>query len=253
MRTIRMLIGAFAMVVLVAATMNNVLADGADADREDELRQSVERVQQQLKMTFTGLKPEFLGPSPVRGVYELLVGDKIIYYAPEAEMLFFGEFYTKNGVSHTQQRLGELQRSKLDNLPIDQAIKIGNGPNKIIEFTDLDCPFCRQWENYASQRDDITRYVFLMPVDSLHPVARAKSIDALCSDKPGDMVGSYLRGERGTDRLIQCAEGKKRLAVHEAAAQQLGVRGTPTLVINGTLVSGFNRARIQTLLDSSKE
>lgn len=223
---------------------------GANAElSQQQMQAAVDAAEQKLRMTFANVSPEFVGPGPIDGLFEMIVGGRLIYFAPDQELLLFGEFYSKDGVSRTQARLSELQANKIKDLPLDKAVKIGNGPNKIIEFTDLDCPFCQAWERYAKDRKDITRYVFLMPVDSLHPTARGKSVDALCADQPGEIIGKYLQGRKGTERLQQCKKGKELLSIHESAAKRMGVTGTPTLVINGVVVAGFNQARIETLLN----
>ncbi len=217
-----------------------------------KLKAGIERAQKKLHMTFTGVAPEFLGPGPIPGLFEMIVGGRLIYYYPDKNWLLFGEFYTAEGISETQRRLSELQMAKIKDLPLDQAITVGNGPNDVIEFVDPDCPFCKKWEAYAQKRQDLTRHIFLVPLDSLHPTARGKAEHVLCAADPGKTLGDFLTGRIGTNQLKTCKEGQARLKVHEGAARKLGVTGTPTLVINGTLVAGFNPARIETLLKPSK-
>lgn len=244
-----------AIVALLAATWCAQAREGIaqQTGQDVAVKQAIAKVQKQLQVTFTGVKPEFIGPGPIDGLYELIVGGRLVYYAPAKNWLLFGEFFSPEGISETQRRLSDLQARKIKGLPLDQAVVIGDGPNTVIEFVDPDCPFCRKWEEYANQRQDLKRYIFLVPLDSLHPTARGKAIAALCSKEPGRAISDFLLGRKGSDKLISCDAGRKQLAVHEGAAQRLGVTGTPTLVINGTLVTGFNLARIQSLLEESRK
>lgn len=222
-------------------------------DKDAALADAIDKVQKKLRMTFTHVAPEFVGPGPIPGLFEMIVGGRLIYYAPEKNWLLFGEFFSPEGISETQRRLSELQQAKIKDLPLDQAITVGNGPNEVIEFIDPDCPFCKKWQMYAEKRQDLTRHIFLVPLDSLHPTARAKSEDVLCASDPGKKLSDFMNGRIGTNQLRSCEAGKQRLKVHEGAARKMGVTGTPMLVINGTLVTGFNVARIQTLLSPIKE
>lgn len=218
-----------------------------------KMKKGIDKVQQKLRMTFTQVSPEFIGPGPIPGLFEMIVGGRLIYYAPEKNWLLFGEFFTPDGISETQRRLSELQMAKIKDLPLDKAITVGNGPNDVIEFVDPDCPFCKRWETFAQKRHDLTRHIFLVPLDSLHPTARGKAEHVLCASDPGKTLGDFMAGRIGTNQLKSCEKGKALLKVHEGAARKLGVTGTPTLVINGTLVAGFNPARIKTLLKFTKE
>jgi thiol:disulfide interchange protein DsbC len=63
---------------------------------------AAQAAQQQLHQTFTNLKFEDFGPSPVNGpIYQANAGGRIIYYAPQSEHLLFAAVYDKNGVNLT--------------------------------------------------------------------------------------------------------------------------------------------------------
>lgn len=216
---------------------------------DTSLDEAAAAIRNKLQITFRNVLPEFIGPGPIDGLYEMVVNNQLIYYVPEKDWLLFGEFFNADGISESQRRLSQLQAKKIESLPLEDAIVIGNGPNKVIEFSDPDCPYCRRWEQFAqTHHQELTRYVFLVPLDRLHPTARGKAVDTFCAKEPGQRLEDYLLGRKGTAKLMDCEAGRRRLAIHEGAARKLGVTGTPTLVVNGTLVAGFNQARIQNLL-----
>lgn len=205
--------------------------------------------------------------SPVKGMYEVVSGPNVFYYSPAGNgHLIFGQILDSNGKNLTadvQNALrAEFQKAqeaaaaeKLKALDLSNAVKIGNGPNTVIEFTDPDCPFCRRVDEFLSSRSDVTRYVFLFPLEQLHPQARAKSIYILSST---DKVKAFKEVFSGTfdkgnlpivpSDLTKYPSEVKQLETGMQAGQQLGVQGTPLLFVNGSMVNGANVDLIKTLL-----
>ncbi len=237
--------------VVAAAQAAKPAGVALDPAQKQILDDGVAAIERKLSLTFKNIEPKFLGPGPLSGLYEMLVGGRIIYYAPEKNWLLFGEFFSPDGISQTQQRLQQLYAAEIEDLPLEQAITVGEGPTEVIEFVDPDCPYCRRWNDFAKQHPELKRRIFLVPLDGLHPSARGKSEHILCAEDPAQTLEDFYAGRIGTDRLVGCDAGKRRLTVHEDAARKLGLTGTPTLVIAGQVITGFNSARVQTLL--SKE
>ena len=120
--------------------------------------------------------------SSVDGLYEVVNGRCVIYYDPKSGARLVGEMYTKEGRNMTVESLDKATaQAVLKELPLDKAIKIGKGKNTVIMFTDPDCPFCRKIEEYFTDRKDITRYVYLLPLEQLHPKSMDKSKIIMCS------------------------------------------------------------------------
>ena len=102
------------------------------------------RYEQAFKKAYPNVPYDSIKPSPVKGLYEVSKGADVIYYFQEKDLLFIGEIIDKTGKSLTDDRKGELVVSNVKKIPLDKAIKIGNGKQTIIEFTDPDCPYCRR-------------------------------------------------------------------------------------------------------------
>lgn len=208
--------------------------------------------------------------SPIPGLYEVTAGPNVFYYSPEGEgHLVFGQIVNKDGKNLTAEiqgalraRFQEEQAKKaaelIKNAPLDKAVKIGNGPNVVIEFTDPDCPYCRRVDEFLAKRTDVTRYVFLNPIDQLHPQARAKSIFILSSKDKAKAFrevfgGKYDRGGLpiGSDMSKYAAE-VKRLADGMEFGNKVGVQGTPLLFVNGKMVNGADINRITQYLNEKQ-
>ena len=152
----------------------------------------------------TSINVEAVEKTPLEGIYEIVAnkGSIVFYYAPKSELIIFGEIYDKNKKSLTQEKRDQLQAQKLTDIPLDKAIKIGTGKNKVIEFTDPDCPYCRQAAEYFKNKN-VTKYVYLIPIAQLHPKAEEKAKYILAA---ADKVKAYyevMSGAKDKDDLGQ--------------------------------------------------
>jgi protein-disulfide isomerase len=140
-----------------------------------------------------------------------------------------------------------------------------NAPVTIVEFSDFHCPFCRRAhpviQQLLAKYGDRVRLVYKdMPLDNLHPNARAASEAGLCAAAQGKfwefhdkLFASDPDSSPATlNRLAQevgidvapfeaCYKERRFKAQVEASVQdgsRLGVTGTPTFFINGRNVTG---------------
>ncbi|HKO19218.1 MAG TPA: thioredoxin domain-containing protein [Acidobacteriaceae bacterium] len=131
---------------------------------------------------------------------------------------------------------------------------------RIVEFADFECPFCRRFHDvFAGVRDSVGKDVALLLVQdplSIHRFAKPAALAAECAEKQGQWVAfqdrlfakqdsfglkswtSYAReaGIRDTTSFAACVANTTRSARLEAgvaAAQQINVLGTPTVLIDG--------------------
>lgn len=133
---------------------------------------------------------------------------------------------------------------------LSKALVIGNGPKMVIEFTDPDCPFCRKASAYFRGRRDVTCYVFFTPL-SIHPNARHKAQYILSGS---DRVRLYYEVMSGAvDRLPihtlpVTQAGIKLLDEQQGNAKKAGIDATPTFMIMGRVIEGFDLVKIEELL-----
>ncbi len=140
-------------------------------------------IEDNFKKLFPNIPVESISPTEIKGVYEIIAQNQIGYFAPEPGYLILGEIIDKNGASLTAKRRNENIASKARDLPLDKALKIGNGKNTILEFTDPDCPYCRRASSFLSQKTDVTRYVFFLPLP-MHKDAENKVKYIFCATIP---------------------------------------------------------------------
>lgn len=203
-----------------------------------------------LQNNYIGLPVSDFAPGPIDGLYEFLSNDNVLYYSPAKNLLFAGDIYSKDGISLTATRLAALQAKKFKQLPLELALKIGNGPKRIIEFTDPECPYCQAYHKYISAHAaEVTRYIFFFPLNAIHPGANTKAVQILCAQSQQQAFNDVYERKINTT-LEVCDGGKALLAKQKAVGDRLGINGTPTLLLgsSNTKVVGFDQARIAAFL-----
>ncbi|MDX2481315.1 MAG: DsbC family protein [Desulfuromusa sp.] len=202
-----------------------------------------------LSSYYPQIKYQQIHPTPVDGVYEVVVENgEILYFVPVSGHMFFGELWTADAHNLTRESKNKLLSSKLKLFPLDQAIKIGDGPNQVIEVTDPDCPFCRQSSDFFAGRDDVTRYVFLFPLDQLHPKAAAKARYILTAEDPELAYEEVFSGKFDSQPIPEVIDNGM-LDLHRKVASEIGINGTPRFWINGQHIAGFNPQQFEKLLN----
>lgn len=138
--------------------------------------------------------------------------------------------------------------SAQDKLDLDKAVKIGNGKTMVIEFTDPDCPFCRKAEAYLQKRSDLTRYIFFIPLKS-HPASKGKVQYVLSSKDKAKAYREVCSDNFDKKKLDEITpEGVKLQREHEEIAKANKMNATPTFMIYGRIVQGFDPKKLEPLL-----
>lgn len=212
---------------------------------------SAQKPEESLKKDFPDIKYDSIRESPIKGLYEVVIGTNILYYYPEKGFIVAGSIFSKDKKNLTQERHQELIALRVKDIPLDKAIKIGSGKNVVIEFTDVDCPFCRKMSEYLKTKTDITRYVFLFPLVQIHPKAEAKSRYVLCSSDKAKALEDAMSGKFDKDGSFKPCDDPavaKTLNEHMEIGRKVGVEGTPAFFVNGQFVSGANIQAFESFL-----
>ena len=171
---------------------------------------------------------------------------QIVYITKDGSyMLTGGSLVNKDKVNLTKDRYDEVNKVDVSKLPLKDAIvvKKGSGAKPLYLITDVDCPYCKKAYDWLKTQTDYTLYVFLFPLD-MHPNATEKSIKILCDSNPEAALDLAHADKPLT--VDKCESGEKMLQKHKALATQLGVSGTPLIILgNGIKMSGFNQKALE--------
>jgi thiol:disulfide interchange protein DsbC len=208
-----------------------------------------ETMEENFKKLFPNIPVESIMPTEIKGVYEVVSQNQIGYFAPEPGYLILGEIIDRNGTNITVKRRNENIASKSKDLPLDKALKIGNGKNIILEFTDPDCPYCRKASSFLSQKTDVTRYVFFLPLP-MHKDAENKVKYIFCSNDKAKAYEEAMQGKLDSQKYEICKKPEidDLVRIHKDASKKMGINSTPFFIVNGKSISGANTPEIDKAL-----
>lgn len=208
--------------------------------------------EQQLHQSFSNLQFEDFGPSPISGpIYQAMAGGRVIYFAPKSQHLIFAAVYNKDGINLTALAQEQVAQRKLKVIDPAKAFAIGPaGAPTVIEFTDPSCPYCmaleRFWEAKAAEGKPVRRLIYFVSV--IHPDAASKAEHILCSADPQAELKAVYSG-RVPATLKQCPEGRKKIEEDAKIVTSVGISGTPTVIVDGKVLTGFQQAELEAFLD----
>jgi thiol:disulfide interchange protein DsbC len=133
-------------------------------------------------------------------------------------------------------------------LDLSKSITIGNGPKTVIEFTDPDCPFCRKASKYFDERSDVTRHVFFYPLPR-HTRAKEKARFVLSMPDKAKAYHDVMSGKMdAAPPLASTQEGIKQQEEQLEIAKKNKIDSTPSFMINGRIIVGFDKDKIEEAL-----
>lgn len=194
-------------------------------------------VRKALQARFPDDKVISVTRTPYLGLYEIVIGNQLVYTDEKANYLFVGNVLDAKTLQDlTEQRVRKLNATRFESLPLDLAMKAvkGDGKRVFAIFSDPRCPYCKRLEKTMTEVTDVTVYTFLYPILSgSEPIARA----VWCaSDRLKAWDDLMLREIQPRAAAAGC---DTPIAKVMALGQQMRVNGTPTLVFaSGRIVSG---------------
>ena len=187
---------------------------------------------------------EEVNKTPIPGLYEVRVGDNLLYVDEQANYVIQGGglFDARTGVNLTEDRLSRALAIDFSSLPLKDAMvwQSGNGSRKMAVFVDPFCGPCRFLEVELQKLNDVTVYVFLYPL--LGPASVKKSKEIWCSrDNSRVWLKWMLAREQPPLSFRSC--DTKALTRNEEFGRRQRIAGTPTIVFqDGYRVPGATTA-----------
>ena len=192
-----------------------------------------------LKQKYPSTAIKSVTSTHLPGIYEVVMGKNVAYVEESGRYFIFGHLFDmQTQTDMTEGKIMADQVAKIDPkaLPIKDAVTIvrGDGSRKIAIFSDPDCPYCKQLENNIASVTNVTIYLFMFPIDQLHPGAKAKSVGVWCSaDRAKAWEGLMRRSE------VPTGDCDNPIDRNVALAESLSINGTPTVILpDGSVIPG---------------
>jgi thiol:disulfide interchange protein DsbC len=213
----------------------------------------INQIKGSLHKQFPDVEVKQVHASPLPGIYEVLTEGQLFYTNATGTLAFLGTLVdTQTQEDLTSKRWAELNSVDFGSLPLDLAIKVvrGNGKQTLAVFADPLCPFCHELEQALDDISNTTVYVFLYPLESIHPGADAMAQKIWCTqDRAAAWTGWMAR--RAQPEASAC--DSRPLETVRELGEKLQVSSTPTLIFkDGERLRGLpHKDRLQEMLSKA--
>lgn len=213
----------------------------ADEDSSAALKQ----VQQRVQVHLESIGADQVTRSPAPGLYEVQDGMAFAYVTGDGRYLVQGDLIDlETGVVLTEQRrnqyraqrVGELASTGIEFAPIDRAER-----QRVHVFIDVDCRYCTDLhrEVPALNREGVAVSYLFYPRRGEQSEGFELAQKAWCAEDQRKALTQLFEGA-SMDKPAGCADP---VAEHLAVALDLGVRGTPMIVLpDGGIHYGYLEA-----------
>lgn len=195
----------------------------------------------EIAKKFPGAKAEDVVASPIKGMFEIRLGNDVAYVTADGRYLISGDMFdidsrtnlTEAGRADTRRKL----LAKLDEKDMiifaPQAAK-----HTVTVFTDVDCGYCRKLHSEIEQINKLGVRVRYMAYPRSGPGTAdwAKMESVWCSK---DRKTAITQAKQGSDvKSPNC--GATAVASQYELGGQMGVRGTPAIyTMSGDYIGGY--------------
>jgi thiol:disulfide interchange protein DsbC len=215
-----------------------------------------------LRETLQSRYPEIrivdVQPTPVAGIFEIYTGASVVYATGSGDHLFVGPLIDTQTREDLSASSVEARNSiDFSSLPRDRAIKFvkGNGKREVAIFSDPDCPYCQQLEKAMTAVTDMTVYLYLYPIEELHPEAPVRARAIWCAKDPQAAWTAWMIQQKNPAAAGSECGGDPIDQLKQLGRTTLRINSTPTLFFsNGRRFAGTASAtRLEQLLSAAAE
>ena len=207
------------MILLAWAALAAAAAHGSEAD-----------IRRRVQAMFPEAPVESIAKTPFSGIYEVIVGGRILYADEKVNFVFIGSLLDTRGNTErnlTRERSAQIAAQTLMK-STDLAIKRvrGNGRRVLYTFEDPNCQYCKELQKELAKVNDITIYTFLLPILAPDSVDKSKAV--WCARDRGKAWDDLmLRG------VTPQNDGKCETPLDKnmQLARRFGIRGTPAIFL----------------------
>jgi thiol:disulfide interchange protein DsbC len=227
----------FSLATLLATSV--AAAEPAPAKAADQ-KSADATIRAVIAKKFPEMKVDEVRPSPMTGIYEVIMGGEVAYISGDGRFLIAGDMYDVD--SRTNLSENGRQKSRVAAIAkLDEKDMIVFKPAKvkytITVFTDVECGYCRKLHSEIAQLNDRGVQVRYLAYPRAGPGTDdwAKMEAVWCSIDRKKAITEAKAGK--AVKATQCATP---VAKQFKLGEQLGVRGTPAIFTDsGEYIGGY--------------
>ncbi len=221
---------------LLALLLGCTLASGLFA-AEDE----IDKLRATLAERLPDVTPDRIAPSPIPGLYELVIGTQVVYITGDGRLALQGRLLDlEQGTDLTEPVISDARLKLLAAIPEEKMVIFepeGEVKHTLTTFTDIDCPYCRRLHAEMGQLNASGIRVRYMLYPRAGPKSESyrKAVDVWCAE---DRNAAMTRAKAG--QPLPRGDCDNPVLKHMELGVALGLTGTPySITETGETVSGY--------------
>lgn len=183
--------------------------------------------------------------SPMEGVFQVNMGDRVIYANKVGNFMLLGEVYdTERKISLADEIQQQKALATIEAMDENEMIVFSPEETRrtMTVYTDVDCAYCRKLHKEVPLLVDNgvkVRYLWY-PRSGINTPSYDKAVSIWCAkDQLAAMNDAKLN-----NKVVAAECDPNPVSAQFASGQQVGVRGTPTIVLDdGTVIGGYMPAK----------
>jgi len=207
--------------------------------------QADQKLQAELAKVIPDAKVTAVNPSPIAGLYEVMLGANVLYMTADGRYTLRGDIFDlKTRANLTDSRRSEARIAAfVAEAPraIEFAPANGKVESTLYVFTDIDCGYCRKMHAEVPKLNaaGIAVQYFAFPRAGLKSESYDKAVAVWCAKDPRSALTSAKQGKK--PELMKC---ENPVAAQFELGQSVGVQGTPAVFTeDGEEIGGYIPAK----------
>ena len=178
--------------------------------------------------------------SPMEGVYEVLINNRLYYVYAKGEHVLIGSvFNVENGTELKQEKAKRLIYETVEGTPVEQMVVMKPAESKryLTVFTDVDCFYCRRFHSEVPELLEAgleVRYL-AFPRAGIGSESYNVMVSVWCAEDTPQAMTDAKNGLKIDE--ITCPNP---VADQYEVGVRAGIQGTPTLITDdGEVIFGY--------------
>lgn len=226
---------------LISILFGLIMATPLGAEPEEDIA----ALRANIKKEMPSINVDRIAATPIAGLFEVVVGGRVIYLTRDARYLVDGDLVNLRSQTNLTEssraaiRVQILESVGEENMVVFQPQK-GPAKHSITVFTDVSCPYCVRLHkeiDLLTEGGTKVRYL-LYPRAGIGSPAHNTMVSVWCAENRRDALTKAKFGESIPEKKCD-----NPIAEHVKVAQQLGLQGTPMIILeNGQVIPGYRPA-----------
>lgn len=205
---------------------------------------AIEELRQRLKEVDPTFQPDEIRSIGIEGLYEVVSGTNVFYVTHDGRFMLRGQVVDlEQGRDLTAERRDALIHQAVDSVGEDRMLVYppsqGQAQHTITVFTDTTCPYCQRLHlgllKLVEDHPVKVRYL-LFPRAGPRGRSAETMRDVWCAADPQQALTDAKAGRPVAPRSEEC---ETPVTEHFRLGQEIGIRGTPYLMVDDQIVPGY--------------